>query len=497
MTIHPHPSLPVAIIGAGPVGLAAAAELAFRGIPAIVLEAGAQVGTQMLAWGHVRMFSPWQYNISRAARLLLEPTGWRMPAPETIPTGREVVERYLRPLADLPAMRSGLRLSTRVLAVTRAGLDKVKTADRAERPFVLRVIGEGQGGGREEDVLARAVIDCSGTFSQPSPGGAHGIPARGEIRHAGNILYGTPDILGGDRARYAGKRVAVLGSGHSAIGAILDLVELKQTEPATKILWLSRRQDLRLAFGGGVKDGLPARGALGSRLQQAVIDGIVQAVHPFALEAIEAEPDHRLRLTSSRHSGEAATVIVDELVVATGFRPDLSLLGEVRLDLDPALECPRALAPLIDPNIHSCGTVRPHGAKELGQPEAGFYLAGMKSYGRAPTFLLATGHEQVRSIVAEIAGDHAAAARVELELPETGVCSTDFPARTPGKNLTENTGCRGGPAKADASACCVKDEIARQAGETGCGCGARSAPEALRDPIPALAREKPSAACCG
>ncbi|MFY7962005.1 MAG: FAD-dependent oxidoreductase, partial [Elsteraceae bacterium] len=85
------------------------------------------------------------------------------------------------------------------------------------------------------------------------------------------------------------------------------------------------------------------------------------------------------------------------------------------------------LAPMIDPNEHSCGTVRPHGAGELAQPDQGLYIAGMKSYGRAPTFLMRTGYEQVRSIMAEIAGDHEAARRVELTLPETGVCSVARP----------------------------------------------------------------------
>ena len=98
-------------------------------------------------------------------------------------------------------------------------------------------------------------------------------------------------------------------------------------------------------------------------------------------------------------------------------------MRELRIQLDPAIECPVALAPLIDPNEHSCGTVRPHGARELAQPEPGFYFAGMKSYGRAPTFLMLTGYEQVRSIAADIAGDREAAERVELVLPETGVCN--------------------------------------------------------------------------
>ena len=108
-------------------------------------------------------------------------------------------------------------------------------------------------------------------------------------------------------------------------------------------------------------------------------------------------------------SSPERTVAADELVVATGFRSDLDFVRELRIQLDPAIECPIALAPLIDPNEHSCGTVRPHGAAELAQEEPAFYFAGMKSYGRAPTFLMLTGYEQVRSIAAKIAGDHAAA----------------------------------------------------------------------------------------
>ncbi len=166
---------------------------------------------------------------------------------------------------------------------------------------------------------------------------------------------------------------------------------------------------------------------------------------------------------------------VDELVVATGFRPDFDFLREVRLSLDPAVECPPILAPLIDPNIHSCGTVRPHGARELAQPEPGFYFAGMKSYGRAPTFLMLTGYEQVRSIVAEIAGDREAAERVELVLPETGVCSGPGPEATLGGTIDAQAGCCGGPppqtADAATSGCCVADVKAKEEGKKGCGCG--------------------------
>jgi hypothetical protein len=161
---------------------------------------------------------------------------------------------------------------------------------------------------------------------------------------------------------------------------------------------------------------------------------------------------------------------VDEIIAATGSRPDLAIARELRLRFDPILESTEALAPLIDPNVHSCGTVRPHGHRELEHPESGFYAIGAKSYGRAPNFLMATGYEQVRSVVAALAGDLAEADDVQLELPETGVCSTDFAGQHEGGAAAA---CCGGPAKVDANACCALDEQkkaeATKAG--GCCCG--------------------------
>ena len=216
------------------------------------------------------------------------------------------------------------------------------------------------------------------------------------------------------------------------------------------------------SFGGGANDKLAARGELGKVCAQLVGAGGVRVETSFQLTHITTN-DNKLRLGAGsaccgRH------VEADELIVATGFRPDLSFLREVRTALDPALECPPTLAPLIDPNLHSCGTVRPHGARELAQPEAGFYFAGMKSYGRAPTFLMMTGYEQVRSIIADIAGDREAAERVELLLPETGVCSRPLNA------TSETQACCGGPAPAEADACCRRDADAKEAGAKGCGC---------------------------
>lgn len=410
-------ALPVAVIGGGPVGLAAAAHLLDRGLEPVILEAGAAVGTAPSAWGHVHMFSPWRYNIDRAARAILERHGWGAPDAETFPTGRDLVERYLAPLAAAPEIAGRLRLNTRVTGVARSCAGKVRDAGREQQPFEVRFVGAD---GVEGRLLARAVIVASGTWGNPSPAGSSGLPALGERAAADHIRYGMPDILGAERSRYGGRRVLVVGSGHSAIGTLIDLASLADQMPGTAVLWAVRSTDQTRAYGGGDADQLPARGALGQRLRRLVESGTIELLAPFPVDQVQRGAAGLIVLST-----EGRAVDVDEMVVATGLRPDLGILGEVRLDLDPALECPRVLAPLIDPNLHSCGTVRPHGAEELAQPDAGLFLAGMVSYGRAPTFLLATGYEQVRSIAAFIADDIEAARRVELDLPQTGVCSSN------------------------------------------------------------------------
>lgn len=462
----------VAIIGAGPVGLAAAAHALERGLDPIVLETGPQAGHSVRQWSHVRMFSPWEYGIDKAAERLLVAAGWNAPDPKAYPTGGDLIAHYIEPLATRTILKHHIKTSSRVSAVSRAGFDKVKTKGRETAPFQIRY----QNGKGPETLEADAVIDASGTWFTPSPAGANGLLAIGEGELAHRIAYGMPDVLGADRARYAGKSVAVLGAGHSAIGTLIDLVRLKDEAPETVVVWLLRGDRPEKAFGGGANDKLAARGELGSAFAALVREGRLQVETGFGVTHF-SEKDGRLRVAvgsmcCGRH------VMVDELIVATGLRPDLSMLAELRLSLDPALDCPAALAPLIDPNEHSCGTVRPHGARELAHPEPGFYIAGMKAYGRAPTFLLLTGYEQVRSIVADIAGDKEAATRVELVLPETGVCS-----RSP---VDGAEGCCGGPAKSDATACCVADETAKADGKSGCGCGSEIG-----------APPKKATACCG
>lgn len=404
--------LPVAVIGAGPQGLAAAVHLLERGIEPVVLESGDGPAAAVRAWGHVRMFSSWKELVDPAAARLLEPTGWTVPA-NGYPTGQEWIDGYLAPLAA--ALGDRVRYGARVTGVSRRGRDRLVSAGRDEQPFVIHVT---ERDGAESRFDARAVVDASGTWDQPNPIGADGLPAIGENDAAttGAVSYTPPTAA--QAAAWAGKHVVIVGSGHSAMTAIIELAGVARHNPDTRLTWVLRRGAVGDAFGGGEADALPQRGALGQRSREAVDAGLVEVVTGFRTERVHVADSTVVLVSEDGRELPAA----DHVVVLTGFRPDLAFLSEMRLELDPILQAPIKLAPEIDPNVHSCGSVPPHGAQELAHPETGLYLVGMKSYGRAPTFLSMTGYEQVRSVAAELAGDYDAARRVELVLPGTGVC---------------------------------------------------------------------------
>ncbi|HAV35027.1 MAG TPA: flavoprotein [Massilia sp.] len=458
MHTNDEQQLPVAVLGAGPVGLAAAAHLIERGLSPMVLEAGPAVGTNLATYRHVRLFSPWQYNIDKAARRLLQAQGWHAPADDALPTAGELLDDYLAPLAATSAIAASLRLGHRVTAVTRLGFDKVKTRGREGAPFLIRV--ETAEGPRQ--YLASAVIDATGTWSHPNPLGADGIPALGEAALAARIDYGMPDVLGAAREHFAGRRVLVVGAGHSAAGVLLALAQLAKDHRGTSIVWATRGSQLARVFGGGAADGLQARGQLGMRLK-ALRDAGGLALHEnFRIDEL-LEVEGRIHVLGEARDGVTPVIQgIDRIVCAAGARPDLALTRELRVRHDPWLESTDALAPLIDPNEHSCGTVRPHGHRELAHPEPGYYAVGAKSYGRAPNFLMATGYEQVRSVVAALAGEMEAADDVQLDLPETGVCNTRLAYEDA---VAEPAACCDVPAAAAASYC-----VPAPAPSGACGC---------------------------
>lgn len=513
---------PVAIIGAGPVGMAAAAHLVERNIPFMLFEAGSSVGTNLLDWGHVRVFSPWRYNINKAAENLLLQMSWKKPEEDALPTGEELVKEYLLPLSFHPEIEPYLHLNAKVVAITRKGLDKMRTAGRANTPFLIKV----QQGSSLITYEASAVIDASGTWQNPNPIGVGGIFAPGELENNQRIAYRIPDILGKDQHRYANKSVLVIGAGHSAINSLLDLAKLKETHPKTTLHWALHTESLTKVYGGKEDDALEARGALGIKIEQLVKSGQLHIHTPYYIHELTAEGS---TLTIKGHIKSQYHELneIDEIIANTGARPDFTMLREVRVAQDPALECVPDLAELIDPNVHSCGTVRPHGELELRQPEPNFYVVGVKSYGRAPTFLMATGYEQVRSIAAWLDGDMEAAKRVELDLPETGVCSSGSddgaaccgistvstqteskttaccsPVESNNNHLNSNqmetigisktekepvaSGCCGGAPTSNADACCKLDEEKKAEGEAGCGCNTTSTTSAPK-----------ASACCG
>ncbi|NLS10629.1 NAD(P)-binding domain-containing protein [Nesterenkonia sp. MY13] len=394
---------PVIVIGAGPIGLAAAAHMLEYGLEPLVLESGEHAGAAISQWGHIQLFSPWRYNIDAACRRLLEETDWQEPNPGILPTGAQLVEEYLKPIAAANTLDPRIRYRTRVVSVL-----------RRQDSFLVRTETDGE----VLDFQASAVIDASGTWHTPNPLGAGGLPAAGENDDAlaPHLLGPLPDVLGADRHRVAGRRALVVGSGHSAVNTLLNLVALRREVPSTSIQWAIRSADPQRSYGGEDRDGLPERGALGTQLRQSVEAGQIELLTSAEVQALESVDGD---LEASFQDGRGLRV--DALAAATGFRPDLEILRGLRLELDPTVEAPVRLAPLIDPAVHSCGTVRAHGAAELAHPEEGFFIVGMKSYGRAPTFLMATGYEQVRSVAAYLAG--ADASPRDLNLPATGVCS--------------------------------------------------------------------------
>jgi cation diffusion facilitator CzcD-associated flavoprotein CzcO len=393
----------LAIIGAGPVGLEALVCALDRGFDAHVFERG-EVGAHPIAWGHVRMFTPWRMNLGERSAARLEHSGWTRPDPDAVPTGAELAGRYLEPLAKLPELLPHIHLHTQVVQVSRRGLLKGDAAGRREQPF--RILARDVGG-RESYLHAYSVIDASGVYGQPNWAGDGGIPARRETYLAPQMSYRLEDVLDLERARHAGKRTLVIGAGASAATTVRDLATLASQASGTSVIWVTR-QSADALYPERSDDPLPERRALHARARELARGGDPAVTHVGGAVVEEFEfnsATHRYRALL-RVGEERRLEDADRVIVHTGFGPDDALYRELRVHQCYATFAPMKLAAALDQaGASDCLDVPAFGAELLANPEPDFYILGHKSYGRSPHFLLETGYRQAADVVEKLATD--------------------------------------------------------------------------------------------
>ena len=395
----------LAVIGAGPIGLEAASVGLDRGFDVHVFERG-EVGSHLLAWGHVSLFTPWRMSWGPGGRTRLERSGWRPPDPELFPTGAEMVERYIAPLAALPELKSRIHTHSQVIHVGRRGLlkgDATGKPERRDHPFRLLVRDQG---GRENFLHAYSVIDASGVYGQPNWAGDGGIPARGELHLAPQMSYHVDDVLGLRRGRYAGKRVMVIGAGASAATVVSDLVALATEAPGTSVVWVTRRP-LDEIYTVIQDDALPRRRELFERARAiARSGGPVTHAGGVVVEGFEYNSaTHRYRVALSGPDGGTPRVEeADQVIVNTGFGPDNSIYRELQIHECYASRGPMKLAAALLGST-DCMTVPAFGAGVLENPEPDFYILGNKSYGRSSHFRLENGYRQVDEALQKLGQD--------------------------------------------------------------------------------------------
>ncbi len=395
MTSDHDPS--IAILGAGPIGLEAALAAAERGLPFTVYEAAAEPAGNVRAWGHVRLFSPWDLNVSPRMARFLEAAGLEVPTGGDCPTGHELAARLLSPLAALPAVAPHLRLATRVTAVGRQGLlkhEEIGTPGRARRPFRL-LLADRDGG--ERVATAGLVLDCTGNYGLANSLGDGGIPAPGEAALGEAIRRTIPD-LAREASHWAGKTILLAGAGHSAQTAVRDLAELARAHPGTRVIWALRSADP--AWGIIENDPLPERERL-AREARALAEGGAPALDVRRGVVVEevAGADGQVEVTLRDGRGGLAKVAVERVLSLTGYVGDHRLYRQLQVHECYATSGPMKLAAaLLGAGGGDCLAQTSHGPETLKNPEPGFFILGSKSYGRNSTFLMRVGWQQVDEV---------------------------------------------------------------------------------------------------
>lgn len=399
----------IAIIGAGPIGIEAAIRAEDLGWNVLVFER-AQIGGNVSRWSHVRFFSPWELNRSEWGIQRLLAAGAELPPGDAFPTGQEFLDTYLRPLAA--TLDNPVREGAWVEAIGRRDALKgehIGAPDRASGPFLLHVIESGHESYEEADV----VFDTSGVYGEPSNLGPGGLPALGESNAEAFIERHIPDPLGADRASYAGKRVLVVGAGHSAVTSLKALHDLKADEPGTQISWLIRG-DAR-PYERIENDPLPERDKLGI-FGNAAAEGKVEGITPLTgmhVWSLDARSDGVLVKARSSTEAEEREFTVDRIVANVGYRPDLTLNRELQVHQCYASEGPMKLAASLlaaSGGSADCLDQESAGVDVLKNPEPDFYVLGHKSYGRNSAFLLKVGHGQIREVLDHLGHEESDAA---------------------------------------------------------------------------------------
>lgn len=375
----------VVVIGAGPMGIAAAIGASDRGHDVTVLERG-EVGASLRTWGPTRFFSPLHMNLSARMRELL---GADMPDENALLTGPEYADRILAPLVSRDPLRGRVHLGCNVIAVGRRGLTRTDYAGhplRAERPF--RIVCE-------DDAMyeAEVVLDASGGLIVPRPMGVGGLPARGESRLARRPIR-TLGALAASKDALRGRTILVLGDGHSAANAVAFLDELAREDPSLRVVWAVRSPNRR-PCEEVVHDPLPERAGVVARA-----NALAEAPPPFL--RVERRAQIESVAQNNGHAVVALTgdriVEVDYVAAFTGYRPDDAFLGELAVEISPVTEGGARLYRAVS-NITDCLMVPSVAPKDLQSGEAGFFFVGSRAYGRSNGFLLKTGLAQLEVIL--------------------------------------------------------------------------------------------------
>ena len=370
----------VAVLGAGPTGLAAALAAHDRGWDVTVYEQAPQVAGFVRDWAHVQMFTPWAMNLSPRIEAALG-----IPGP-ACPTGAELAAHLDQVAALLPA--GSVQLATRVDGIAREGLlknEEIGSDARAHRPFRVLVTGPD---GTERVEVADVVLDCTGTYGNPSPTGHGGIPAPGE--RSVPVLRRIPEVDAG----WAGRRVLLVGAGNSAQTAARDLVAV-----GADLTWAVRREVP--TWGAVPDDSLADRAALVASSRAIAATGAVMA--GVAVEALRRGTGSEVVVTLRATDGQSLEVTVDTVLSLTGSAPDASLYRQLQVHECYATEGPITLAAsLLGAAGGDCLTQVSAGVDVLRNPEPRFFVLGSKSYGRNNSFLLRVGWQQVEEVFAAL-----------------------------------------------------------------------------------------------